>query len=238
MGTAKIASEKVWSAPAPYPRLFRTNVLKLDGFWGVLFPCFLCRLALLDCSLYLLLFHGHRHPGRASWRDHRRVHCHNSSHNRVHGHCRDLPHGIHLYGRGLRHILLPGSCRGHDHDCRSLCCGCLVRYPGLRSRSKSRGIFELVEHVSLNNLTQTSSCFPCAGPSGAWDLTSWLRYHVKGICLFALFRRLRSILFFSPHSLELEVKRKGYSACTFKLLFILYKYKYEYEYEYEVPGTR
>ena len=49
------------TAPAPYPRLFSSNVLKLDGFFGVLFSCSLCRLALLFCSVCFLLFHGHTH---------------------------------------------------------------------------------------------------------------------------------------------------------------------------------
>ena len=41
------------------PRLFRSNVLKLDGFFGVLFSSSLCRLTLLFCSVCVLLFHGH-----------------------------------------------------------------------------------------------------------------------------------------------------------------------------------
>ena len=56
------------------PRLFRSNVLKLDGFFGVLFSSSLCRLTLLFCSVCVLLFHGHRHPDRVFWRDCCRVH--------------------------------------------------------------------------------------------------------------------------------------------------------------------
>ena len=57
------------TGPAPYPRSFRSSVLTPDGFFGVLFSCFLCRLALLFCSVCFQLFHGHRHPDRVFWRD-------------------------------------------------------------------------------------------------------------------------------------------------------------------------
>ena len=147
------------------------------------------------CSVrcVFLLLHGHRHPDRVFWRDCCRAHCHNSSHDRVLGRCHNLHHGIHPRGRGLRHGLSPGSCRSRSR-LPHLCCGLYLPPSRIRSRPQSRGICQLVERVSLNNLTQTSSYSPWAGSFGAWDLTSRLRYRVKRTCLFALFKRLRSIL--------------------------------------------
>ena len=86
-------------------------MLKLDGFFGVLFSSSLCRLTLLFCSVCVLLFHDHRHPDRVFWRHCCRVHCHNSSHDCVLGRCHDLHHGVVIHGACafLRVSEVPGT---------------------------------------------------------------------------------------------------------------------------------
>ena len=148
-----------------------------------------CSVRCVSCCLT-----AYRRPDRVFWRDCCRVHCHNSSHDRVLGRCHDIPHDIHLRGRGLRHGLSPGSCRSRSRLPQSLLWFSLPP-SRIGSRPKSPGICQLVERVSLNNLTQTGSYSPCAGSSGAWDPTSRLRYSVKRTCLSLLLQiKLRSVI--------------------------------------------
>ena len=168
------------------------------------------------------LFHGYRHPDRVFWRDCCRVHCHNSSHDRVLGRCHDLPHGIHLRGRGLRHGLSPGSCRSRSRLPQSLLWFSLPP-SRIRSQPQSRRICQLVERVSLNNLTQTGSYSPCAGSSGAWDLISRFCFCVKRTCLSLLSSRDRdqSFCLSTQKWRGTEEEKRLFSTCTFKLWFTL-----------------